>query len=75
MLKEHEISQYFVGPLNLNRHTKQANTVMGMPLVLDERGFDALDMLAWREGTPFTSGQLYSAVWGAGGCPASRDTA
>ena len=72
---EHEISQYFVGPLNINRHKKQANTVLGVSLTLGESGFYALDMLAARENVPFTFDQLYSTVWVAGNCQASRTAA
>jgi DNA-binding response OmpR family regulator len=55
---------YIVGPLNLNRRTKRANTVMGEELVLDNNEFDALDILAFNEGEYLTFNQLYQAVWG-----------
>ena len=60
-----QVSVYFVGPLNLNRRTKQATTVMGLKLSLCADEFDALDILAAREDEPMTFDLLYSEVWGA----------
>ena len=54
-----------VGPLNLNRQTKKANTVFKTELILDGKEFDALDMMAAREGEPLAFEQLYAAVWHA----------
>jgi|GEM_PF-3434210 len=68
-------SLYFVGPLNLNRKTKQANTVMGTELLLDAHSFDALDMLATQENKPLTFEQLYAAVWDAKDGADNRDAA
>ena len=56
-------NKYFSGPLNLYRETKSADTVMGTELTLDEKEFNALDMLVAREGEPITFEQLYEAVW------------
>ena len=70
-----EILQYFVGPLNLNRQTKQATTVLGTSLLLDENEFDALDMLVYRESIPFSFDQLYSTICEASDHPVSRDAA
>jgi len=55
--------EYFAGPLNLCRRTKQADTVMGTQLTLNEKQFDALDMLVQREGQFLSFEQLYTAVW------------
>ena len=66
---------YAVGPLNLNRLTKQANTVLGNELSLDENEFDALDMLAAQEGEPLPFELLYAVVWGTGGDSHERQTA
>jgi len=54
---------YCIGPLNLNRQTKQASTVFKAELSLDGKEFDALDILAAREGEFLTFEQLYNAVW------------
>ena len=56
-----ENKQYFVGPLNINRQTRQADTVMGTKLLLGENEFDALDKLAEHEGEIFTLEQLNAA--------------
>ena len=42
---ENQITQYFVGPLNLSRQNKRVTTIMGTELTLDADEFDALDML------------------------------
>ena len=39
-----------VGPLHLNRQTKQATTSMGTKLYIDQKEFDALEILAEQEG-------------------------
>jgi len=54
---------FFVGPLNLNSNTKQADTVTGAELAISETEFDALDILAMREGETLSFDQLYNAVW------------
>jgi len=59
---EHKTS-YFAGPLNLNRETRQADTVLGTELVLDANAFDVLDILASQEGESFTFEQLFETVW------------
>jgi len=56
-------NRYFSGPLNLYREKKSADTVMGTELILDDKEFDALDMLVAREGEPITFEQIYEAVW------------
>jgi len=66
---------YFVGPLNLDRQTKQASTNMGTVLLLDSSEFDALDMLAASEGETLTFEQLYLAAWAAKGGSKSREAA
>jgi hypothetical protein len=68
-------NQFCVGPLNLNRQTKQAGTVMGTELSLDSNEFDALDMLAAQEGEPLAFELIYSAVWDTGDGSCNRDTA
>ena len=55
--------KYFSGPLNLDRKTKRADTVMGTQLVLDERKFDALDMLVSFDGEPLSFERIYESVW------------
>ena len=55
---------YFVGPLNLDRMTRQAVTAMGTELALDENEFNALDMLASKEDQYLSFHQLYEAIWG-----------
>ena len=54
-----------IGPLNFNRQTKKVSTVRGVPLYLNEKEFDALHMLASREGETLTFEMLYAAVWGS----------
>jgi len=58
------INNYFVGPLNLDRITRQAVTAMGTQLELDKNEFDVLDILATNEGQFMTNRQLYKAAWG-----------
>ena len=55
---------YCAGPLTLDRQKKQAHTVMGTDLSLGGKAFDALDMLAEREGDSLAFEELYQAVWG-----------
>ena len=55
---------YFVGPLNLNRMTRQAVTAMGTELALDDNEFNALDILASKEDQFLTFHQIYEAIWG-----------
>jgi hypothetical protein len=68
-------SLYFAGPLNMNRVTKKADTVMGSELAIDEFEFQALDMLVSREGEALTFDFLYGAVWDAGDGTDRRETA
>ena len=56
---------YFAGPLNINRQTRKADTVMGTVLPLDEEEFAALDMLVAQEGEWFTFEHLYTTLWSA----------
>jgi DNA-binding winged helix-turn-helix (wHTH) protein len=58
------ITLYCVGPLNIDRQTKLATTSMGAELLLSPDEFEALDILAAREGEPLTFEQLYRLVWG-----------
>ena len=71
----HDGTLYCVGPLNLNRQTKQASTVMGTELILNTDEFAALDMLAVNEGKTVTFEPLYEAVWHVGNGSCSRGTA
>jgi len=59
-----ELQYIFAGPLNLNRSTKAAGTVMGSDIVLGENDFEALFLLALNEGKHLTFEQLYEAAWG-----------
>ena len=56
--------KYFAGPLNLNRDTKQASTVMGIDITLGEMDFEALDLMVRKEGEYLTFQQLYDVSWG-----------
>ena len=67
--------RYFSGPLNLCRETKRADTVMGTQLLLNDRTFDALDMLVSSDGEPVTFEQLYSTVWGGPAGSVSQEDA
>jgi len=66
---------FLAGPLHLNKKTKQAGTVMGAKLYLNENEFDALHMIAVLEGEAITFEQLYAAIWGVGDSPDSREKA
>ena len=68
-------AQYFVGPLNLDRRTKQATTAMGVKLALSSGEFDALDILAEMEDTPFTFERLWSALRDRGNISCELDAA
>jgi len=52
-----------VGPLNLDRQTKQACTALGAELILEANEFDALDMMAGRVGETLNLEQIYQAIW------------
>jgi len=54
---------YTAGPLNVNRFTKQAKTVMGTDIILGEHDFEALDILVSNEGEYLSFQQLYEASW------------
>ena len=58
---------FIIGPLNLDRQTKRANTAMGMELNLDANTFMALDLLATHEGETLIFEQIYDEVWGISG--------
>ena len=47
-----------IGPLNLDRQTKQATTSMGTKLYIDKNQFDALEILAEQEGRPVARERL-----------------
>ena len=68
-------NHYVVGPLNLDRQNKRANTALGRELSLDEEEFAALDMLASREGEPLAFELLYRTVWDTGDGTNRRDRA
>jgi len=63
MLDSTDDQKYFSGPLNLDRKTKRADTVMGTQLVLNEGKFDALDMLVSFDGEPLSFERIYQSVW------------
>ena len=63
MLGSTDDQKYFSGPLNLDRKSKRADTVMGTQLVLDERKFDALDMLVSLDGEILSFERIYESVW------------
>ena len=50
---------YLVGPLNLNLRSKQAGTIMGVKLTLNDREFDTLHMLAIHEGKSFAAHDIW----------------
>ena len=75
MLERTDNPRYFSGPLNLSRDTKRADTVMGTQLLLDDRKFDALDMLVSSDGESLPFEQLYESVWGDPDNPVSHDEA
>jgi DNA-binding response OmpR family regulator len=55
---------YFAGPLNINRQTKKAKTVLGIELPLTGNEFDALDKLAAQEGKPIPFENLFCTQTG-----------
>lgn len=64
-----------IGPLNFNRQTKKVSTVRGVPLYLDEKEFDALYMLAAREGETLAFDLINATVWDAMDSPDNREAA
>ncbi|MCL1895837.1 MAG: hypothetical protein FWG03_04750 [Clostridiales bacterium] len=72
-------ARYFAGPLNLNRLAREATTVMGARLELDENEFAALDLLVAREGEDVPFEEICQTVWKTGGeratTPGSRRAA
>jgi len=54
---------YFIGPLNIDRRTRRADTVTGAVLALSEEEFDSLDALAAREGESLSFDYIYETVW------------
>ena len=66
MAIESSSERYFVGPLNIDRKTKQAETVMGTMLSFDSNEFDVLEMLAAHEGVPLAFDEIYKTVWETG---------
>jgi len=55
--------RYIAGPLNLDRTAKRADTTLGAELVLGEKEFDALDVLATSEGKTVALEELIKIVW------------
>ena len=53
-----------VGPLNLNKATKRADTSYNKRLAISEKEFDALLLLALRPGEPVTLDEILRVVWG-----------
>jgi len=75
MKEPNKNNQYFAGPLNMNRRTKQANTVMGSELDLDEYEFAVLDLLVTNENETLMFEDLFDAVWCKGDKRADPDAA
>jgi len=65
-----EEDRYIAGPLNLDRTAKQADTIMGTQIKLEENDFEALDLLATNAGEYVSFDNLYEIAWGT-----SEDTA
>ncbi|MCL1835542.1 MAG: hypothetical protein FWG48_05200 [Oscillospiraceae bacterium] len=63
------------GPLNLDKRTKKAETVMGTQLLLSDKEFDTLAMLAAQEGKAMTFNSICESIWNAGNDPAQRSAA
>ena len=64
MIDDNEMEDYIcAGPLTLCRQERLANTVMGTELSLEDKAFDALDILASREGETLTLNQLATDIW------------
>jgi len=61
---EKDQKYFFAGPLNLDKMTRQASTVIGGSIVLGEGDFEALYTLAKNEGEFLTFQQLFEASWG-----------
>jgi len=59
-----EQNYIFAGPLNLNRITRQASTVMSGNIALAYNDFEALYTLAANEGKFLSFQQIYEAAWG-----------
>jgi len=55
---------YSAGPLYIYRAAKKAGTVMGAELILDDKEFDVLDILASREDEYVSFDELYEEIWG-----------
>ena len=51
------------GPLTLCRLERRANTVMGTELNLEDKTFDALEILVSQEGEAMTINQLVVDIW------------
>lgn len=71
LYEEKQDEVFCAGPLNLNRQKKKASSIYGLELEIDEKTFDALDMLAVCEGEALTFEYIYSIVWSLD----SRETA
>ena len=64
MYENDDMQDYIcAGPLTLCRLEKQANTVMGTELSLEEKTFDALEKLVSQEGEALTLKQLVADIW------------
>jgi len=76
-ISTHDIGNQFIfaGPLNLNRETRQASTIMGSDILLGEKDFDALFVLAMNEGEYITFERLHKASWGKSKATESLDNA
>jgi len=66
---------YCVGPLNLNKATKRACTALGVELLLDEKMFNALDILASRVGDCISPEKLCEAVCAGSESPDGKEIA
>ena len=65
--------KYTAGPLNLNRRTKQATTVMGTDLQLGDYDFEALDLMVSNEGEYLTLQQLSEVSWSKSPTPENTE--
>jgi hypothetical protein len=58
----------FVGPLNINRQTRQVTTALGAEIALDAKEVAALEILASKEGRFVRFDEIYATVWEGGRC-------
>ena len=64
MYENDDMQDYIcAGPLTLCRLERRANTVMGTELNLEDKTFDALEILVSQEGEAMTINQLVEDIW------------